>query len=75
MPPDGGLLYGLGVADLRADPWLFYMLITSRRRWGKMGPFLGWSVRGPGRFWLAGGTGPKGSDTPVAFTINRVDGE
>jgi len=29
MPPDGGLLYGLGVADLRADPWLFYMLITT----------------------------------------------
>jgi len=28
-PPDGGLLYGLGVADLRADPWLFYMLITT----------------------------------------------
>ncbi len=28
MPPDGGLLCGLGVADLRADPWLFYMLIT-----------------------------------------------
>jgi len=29
MPPDGGLLCGLGVADLRADPWLFYMPITS----------------------------------------------
>jgi len=28
VPPDGGLLCGLGVADLRADPWLFYMLIT-----------------------------------------------
>ena len=31
MPPDGGLLYGLGVADLRADPWLFYMPITNQR--------------------------------------------
>ncbi len=29
MPPEGGLLCGLGVADLRADLWLFYMLITS----------------------------------------------
>jgi len=28
MPPDRGLLCGLGVADLRADPWLFCMLIT-----------------------------------------------
>jgi hypothetical protein len=24
----GGLLYNQSVADLRADPWLFYMLIT-----------------------------------------------
>jgi len=32
MPPDGGLLCGLGVADLRADPWLFYMPITSRKQ-------------------------------------------
>jgi hypothetical protein len=31
-PPDGGLLCGLGVADLRADPWLFYMLITTYPR-------------------------------------------
>ena len=32
MPPDGGLLYGLGVADLRADPWLFCMPITIYER-------------------------------------------
>ena len=40
-----------------------------------MGPFLGCLEHGSVRFWLAGGSGPKGSDTPVAFTINRVDGE
>ena len=32
MPPDGGLLYGLGVADLRADPRLFCMPITRLKR-------------------------------------------
>jgi hypothetical protein len=29
MPPDGGLLCGQGVADLRADAWLSYMPITN----------------------------------------------
>ena len=29
MPPEGGLLCGLDVADLCADPWLLYTLTTS----------------------------------------------
>jgi len=33
------LFGGVGVADLRADPWLFYMLITSNlafSEWGQV---------------------------------------
>ena len=41
------------------------------RKWGHFRVIRGRLVR----FRSAGGTGPKGSDTPVAFTINRVDGE
>ncbi len=32
MPPIGGLLYNQGVADLRADPWLFCIPITNLQR-------------------------------------------
>jgi len=33
------------------------------------------SVRGPVSFWLAGGTGPKGTGISAAFIINRTADE
>jgi len=50
MPPDGGLLYGLGVADLRADPRLFCMPITTLLRFA----YQHGNVKGPEIKWVLG---------------------